>query len=200
MQFPYSPNLNNLIQILGRLPGLGPKSASRIAFYLLESERGEALALADSLRQMAENTRPCDRCGFPKEEESCSFCDDSQRSNESVCIVERPQDILSIEKTGMYGGHYHSLGGLLSPVEGVELEDLRIESLWRRFEADAFGEALLALSPTMEGEATALYLAKKLKEKGIKTMRLSLGIPMGSSIEFADTLSLSRAIAGRIEL
>ncbi len=195
--------LDEVIFHLQKMPGIGQKSAARIAFHLLDMGVSDVNALAQSISDLRNKMFPCGRCGFPistEKDAQCHFCDDKQRNQIQICIVEKPQDILSIEKTGIYQGLYHSIGGLVSPLDGVDLEDLRIESLLQRVRAENISEILFALSPTMEGEATALYIAQQLKtQKQVKTQRLSLGLPMGTSIEYADSITLSRAILSRIE-
>lgn len=191
--------LNHLIQSLSRLPGIGPKSARRIAFHLLETPAEQARELVDAIQNVKEKLKPCNRCAFPIEGELCLFCDDDQREKGQICIVEKSQDILSIEKTGVYHGHYHSLGALLSPLDGIEAADIRFYELMQRIDQGNFSEAVLALNPTTEGEATTHFIAQALKEKGLRTMRISFGLAMGSEIEFADGLSLARSLSGRID-
>jgi recombination protein RecR len=195
----YSPGLLNLIRELKKLPGLGYKSAARIAFHILNMKQEEALSLSEAIRLFRLNTSPCTRCGFPLDEPHCFFCDNPKRDKLQICIVEKAQDILSIEKTAVYRGQYHSLGGVLSPLDGIEINDLRFQELLQRVQVGNFREAILAISPTMQGEATALYIGEKLKEHGIRTLRLSLGLPVGTDLEFADSLTLSRAITSRTE-
>lgn len=195
----FPPELERLVYFLSTLPGVGPKSARRIAFHILNIKKEDALGFADAIRDFVLKTRPCSRCGFPTTGTSCLFCDNPKRNNELICVVEKAQDILNIENTHIYHGHYHVLGGLISPIDGIEIGDLRLKELIFRIEKENFREALLALSPNMEGEVTSLYLGEKLKEKGLKTFRLSLGLPMGADLEFTDSLTLSRAISSSVE-
>jgi len=196
----FPPELKRLIQSLGQLPGIGPKTARRLAFYIMEMPVEQSRVLAQTIENVKEKLKPCPLCAFPVETNQCPFCSNHRRHPEQICIVEKAQDIINIENTGIYQGHYHSLGGLISPLDGIDLASLRYRELLLRLEQNHFQEAIIALNPTTEGEATSLTLSMELKQRGLRTMRISLGLPMGTEIEFADALTLSRALSGRVEL
>jgi len=194
-----TPSLERLIAELSRLPGIGPRSAQRLAFHLLKGPRDRPVALAEALVQMAERLRPCSRCFSFAEDELCPICADPRRDPGLLCVVEEPSAILPIERTHEYRGTYHVLGGALSPIDGVDPDDLRIDELVRRVEAEGVTEVVLATNPTMTGEATALYLADLLRGR-VRLTRLASGLPVGADLEHADELTLGRALLGRREL
>jgi recombination protein RecR len=192
--------INELLAALNTLPGIGPRSAERLALHLVQSEAGAVRQLAQAILNARERIRACPNCGALTEMVPCSICADSRRDAALVCVVERPVDIISIEKSGTYRGKYHVLGGKISPLNGVEPEDLRISDLEKRLGAEPIKEIILALGTDVEGDATSFYLAKRLGAKGVKVTRIAHGLPAGSGLEFADELTLSRALEGRREL
>lgn len=194
------PSLNALITALSRLPGIGPRSAERIALHLVQAEPSEARRLAESIRLARERIQFCDPCGALTETSPCAICSDASRDRSLLCVVERPVDVFNIEKSGVFRGLYHVLGGKISPLDGVEPEDLRIRELEERLKAGAVREVILALSTDVEGDATSYYLAKRLARPGLKISRIAYGLPVGSGLEYADELTLSRALEGRREL
>ena len=185
---------------LGKLPGLGPRSAERLALHLVQSDPGAVKQLAHAIVQARERIRACPVCGALTEEIPCTICADPRREAALVCVVERPVDILSIEKAGTYRGRFHVLGGKISPLNGVDPEDLRITELEVRLASEPIQEIILALSSDVEGDATGYYLAKRLRARGVKVTRIAHGLPAGSGLEFADELTLSQAMEGRREL
>jgi recombination protein RecR len=189
-----------LIGALSKLPGIGPRSAERIALYLVQAESDVAKHLAQTVLTARERVRFCEICGSLTEQSPCSICTDPRREAGLVCVVERPVDILSIEKSGTFHGQYHVLGGKLSPVNGVEPEDLRIAELEKRLAQGRIEELVIALGTDVEGDATSYYLAKRLVRQGLRITRLAHGLPAGTGLEFADELTLSRALEGRREL
>ena len=189
--------ITNLIAALGKLPGIGPRSAERLALFLVQSESSAVRDLANTLVQAREKVKLCSICGALTEHDPCAVCSDARRDGSIVCIVERPTDILSIEKMAGFRGKYHVLGGKISPLNGVEPEDLRIAELEQRMNREPIKELILALSTDVEGDATSFYLAKRWKDKGIKVSRIAYGLPAGSGLEFADEITLSRALEGR---
>jgi recombination protein RecR len=192
--------INELLAALNTLPGIGPRSAERLALHLVQSEIGSVQQLARAILHARERIRSCPNCGSLTEQVPCAICSDSRRDATLVCVVERPVDIISIEKSGTYRGKYHVLGGKISPLNGVEPEDLRIADLEKRLAAEPIKEIILALGTDVEGDATSFYLAKRLGAKGVKVTRIAHGLPAGSGLEFADELTLSRALEGRREL
>jgi recombination protein RecR len=191
----YPPALINLIRELGRLPGVGPKSAQRLAFYLFNQPKEEVQALAQSLLEAQEHLRQCNICFNVTDEEVCSVCSDPKRNGKQICVIEEPSDLLAIERSGEYDGLYHVLGGSLSPMNGIGPDQLTIKSLLGRLEP--IEEVILATATTVEGEATAMYLAKLLSDIGTKTSRIAYGLPVGGNLEYADEVTLGRAIANR---
>jgi recombination protein RecR len=185
---------------LGKLPGIGPRSAERIALHLVQAETGSVRQLAEAILAARERVRFCERCGALTEKSPCQLCEDPRRDSTLLCVVERPVDILSLEKSGTFHGRYHVLGGKLSPLNGVEPEDLRISELEKRLETEPVGEIVIALGTDVEGDATTFYLAKRLARQGRKVTRIAHGLPAGSGLEFADEITLSRALEGRREL
>jgi recombination protein RecR len=194
------PSLNALVTALSRLPGIGPRSAERIALHLVQAEPSEAKRLAETIRLARERVRCCDVCGALTETSPCAICSDASRDRSLLCVVERPVDVFNIEKSGVFRGLYHVLGGKISPLDGVEPEDLRIRELEDRLKPGSVREIILALSTDVEGDATSYYLAKRLARPDLKISRIAYGLPAGSGLEYADELTLSRAIEGRREL
>lgn len=189
--------LVSLIAALNRLPGIGPRSAERIALHLVQSEPGSVQELARTLVAARERVATCSLCGGLTERQPCSICSDARRDGSLLCLVERPVDIISIEKPATFRGRFHVLGGKISPLNGVGPEDLRIAQLEARLSQEPIQEIILALPSDVEGDATSFYLAKMLNAKGVKVSRIAHGLPVGSGLEFADELTLSRAIEGR---
>ncbi len=192
--------INQLLAALNTLPGIGPRSAERLALHLVQSEAGSVRQLADAILRARERIRACDICGALTEQVPCSICADARRDASLVCVIERPVDIISVEKSGTYRGKFHVLGGKISPLNGVEPEDLRIAELEKRLGAEPIKEVILALGTDVEGDATSFYLAKRFAAKGVKVTRIAHGLPAGSGLEFADELTLSHALEGRREL
>ncbi|HET7624162.1 MAG TPA: recombination mediator RecR [Verrucomicrobiae bacterium] len=189
-----------LITALNRLPGIGPRSAERIALHLVQAESGVARQLADTIVRAREKIQFCSICGALTENSPCDICGDSRRDASLVCVVERAVDILSIEKSGTFRGKFHVLGGKISPLDGVEPEDLRIAELEKRLAAEPIREIVIALGTDVEGDATGFYLAKRLARPNLKITRIAHGLPAGTGLEFADELTLSRALEGRREM
>ena len=194
-----SPSVDNLVAQLTRLPGIGSRTAQRLAFHLLSTQKDEALALASAIAEVKERVRFCRECGNLTEEELCGICLDSRRDRTVVCVVEQPVDVISLERTHEYRGLYHVLGGSLSPLDGVEPEHLRIDELLQRVAQGEIREVVLATNPNMTGEATAAYLADRLRDRATVT-RLASGLPVGGDLEYADEVTLGRALAGRREI
>jgi recombination protein RecR len=192
--------ISSLIGALSKLPGIGPRSAERIALHLVQAESGAVKQLAEAMVSARDRVRFCEVCGALTETSPCALCQDSRRDGSLVCIVERPVDIISLEKSGTFRGQYHVLGGKLSPINGVEPEDLRIGELERRLAGQQIKEIVMALGTDVEGDATGYYLAKRLAREGLKITRIAHGLPAGTGLEFADELTLSRALEGRSEL
>ena len=194
-----SPSVDNLVAQLTRLPGIGSRTAQRLAFHILATQKDEAVALAHAIEEVKERVRFCSECGNLTEEELCSICLDTRRDRTVVCVVEQPVDVISLERTHEYRGLYHVLGGSLSPLDGVEPEHLRIDELLRRVATGEITEVVLATNPNMTGEATAAYLADRLRDRATVT-RLASGLPVGGDLEYADEVTLGRALAGRREV
>ena len=193
-------SITSLIAALSKLPGIGPRSAERIALHLVQTESGEVKQLADAILVARERISFCTTCGALTEKSPCPICADARRDGSLLCIVERAVDILSIEKSGTFRGKFHVLGGKISPLDGVEPEDLRIADLEKRLTHEPIKEIIIALSTDVEGDATSFYLAKRLAKSGLKISRIAYGLPAGSGLEFADELTLSRALEGRREM
>lgn len=189
-----------LITALATLPGVGPRSAGRIALHLVQAETSQVQQLAAAILNARERIRFCDVCGALTEKSPCGICDDARRDPALVCVVEKAVDILSLEKSGTYRGKFHVLGGKISPLDGVEPDDLRIADLERRLGTEPIREAIIALGTDVEGDATSHYLAKRLARSGLKISRIGFGLPAGSGLEFADELTLHRALEGRREM
>jgi recombination protein RecR len=193
----YAPAVQDLIDELGRLPGVGPKSAQRIAFHLLKVSKEDALRLARAIAEVKDKVRFCTRCFNVSEDELCSICADPRRDATVVCVVEEPRDLVAVEKTGEFKGRYHVLQGAISPIEGIGPEQLRIRELLERIGGEGIEEAILCTNPNLEGEATALYLGKLIKPLGLRVTRIASGLPVGGDLEYADELTLGRALEGR---
>ena len=194
-----SPAVDNLVAQLTRLPGIGSRTAQRLAFHILQVSKQEALALAEAIQDVKERVRFCRECGNLTEEEVCSICLDARRDHAIICVVEQPVDLISVERTAEYRGLYHVLGGSLSPLDGVEPEHLRIDELMRRVDRNGVREVVLATNPNMTGEATAAYLADRLRGR-VRVTRLASGLPVGGDLEYADEVTLGRALSGRREM
>ena len=192
--------INALIAALGKLPGIGPRSAERIALHLVQAESGSVKQLAESILTAREQVRFCEVCGALADKSTCDLCADPRRDDSVLCLVERPVDIISLEKSAAFRGKYHVLGGKISPLNGVEPEDLRIAELERRLAREPVKEIIIALGTDVEGDATGFYLAKRLAREGLKITRIAYGLPAGTGLEFADELTLSRALDGRREM
>lgn len=193
----FEPPVQRLVDELARLPGIGRKSAQRLAFYLLNAEEADAVRLADAITSMRREVRLCSRCFNVTAEEECSICRDLRRDPTMVCVVERAQDIPVIEKTGEFSGRYHVLGGAISPIEGIGPEQLRTSELLNRVDAESISEVIVATNPTLEGDATAMFLARLLKPLGVTVSRLASGLPVGGDLDYADEITLGRALTGR---
>ena len=192
--------LGRMIDELGRLPGVGPKTAQRLAFYLLRQERAEVEKLAEALLAAKDRVRACSRCFALCEDEVCEICRDARRNPNVICVVEEPKDVFALERTREYRGLYHVLLGTLSPMEGVGPEQLKIAELLRRLQGDAVQEVIIATNPDVEGEATAIYLNRLIKPLGIRVTRLASGLPAGGDLEYADDITISRALGGRRDI
>ena len=195
----FPPAFLSLVENLARLPGVGAKSAQRLAFHILKSEVQLAEGLSKDLGRLHQAVRLCSRCGYLSEGELCAFCKDTRRDPKIICVVEDPRDVDSIEATAEYRGQYHVLMGVLSPLEGVGPEDLRVKELLARI-GEGVEEVVLALDPDVEGDATALYVSRLLKPSGIKCTRLASGLPSGAELDYADPVTLARALQARREL
>ncbi len=193
-------SITTLIAALSRLPGVGPRSAERIALHLVQAETGAVKQLADAIITARERISFCTTCGALTEKSPCPICDDARRDGSLICLVERAVDILSVEKSGTFRGKFHVLGGKISPLDGVEPEDLQITELEKRLATEPIKEVVIALGTDVEGDATSFYLAKRLARAGLRISRIAFGLPAGSGIEFADELTLSRALEGRREM
>lgn len=196
----YEGAIQDLIDELGRLPGVGPKSAQRIAFHVLSADPADVNRLAVALRKVKEQVRFCTTCFNVAEEEQCRVCRDPRRTNEVLCVVEEPKDIVAVERTGEFRGRYHVLGGAINPLEGVGPDNLHIRELLLRLGTGEVKELILATDPNTEGEATATYLALMVKPMGIAVTRLASGLPVGGDLEYADEITLGRAFEGRREV
>jgi recombination protein RecR len=194
-----SPAVDNLVAQLTRLPGIGTRTAQRLAFHILRAPKDEAGALAEAIADVKERVRFCRECGNLTEEETCAICQDARRDQTVICVVEQPVDLVSLERTAEYRGLYHVLGGALSPLDGVEPSDLRIDELMRRVERNGISEVVLATNPNMTGEATAAFLADRLRGR-VRVTRLASGLPVGGDLEYADEVTLGRALAGRRDM
>ena len=189
-----------LVVELGKLPGVGEKTAARLAFHILRAPEADAAALASAISELRAKIRLCSLCWDFTEEDPCTICRDQRRDASLLCVVAHPQDVLAIERTGGYRGRYHVLHGVLSPLEGIGPEDLRVAELVQRCGGGDLREVIVATNPSVEGETTAIYLAKLIRPLGVRTSRIATGVPMGGELEYADRLTLARAIDGRREL
>jgi recombination protein RecR len=196
----YARPVERLITELSKLPSIGPRSAQRIAFHIIRGRREDALGLAEALREVKEQIKPCRRCFNLTEAEECEICRDARRDQSAICVVEDPYDIGPIERTGEYRGLYHVLGGALSPLDGIEPEDLRIAELLERIEKEEIRELVIATNPNTTGEATAMFIAQEVKDLPARVTALASGLPVGGDLEYADEVTLGRAFAGRREL
>ncbi len=196
----YAKPIDQLIESLTRLPGIGRKTASRLAFHILRSSPIEARELAEAILDVKEKIRLCSVCFNLTDEDPCRICHDERRSTELLCVVENPNDLVAIENTGTFNGRYHVLHGAISPLEGIGPEDLKIKELLERIHKEKILEVILATNPTVEGGATSLYLSDLLKPTGKRVTRIAYGIPMGGEIEYSDGMTLSKALEGRREL
>jgi recombination protein RecR len=196
----YSEVIERLMSEFGKLPGIGSRSAERLAFHILKSSKPDALALADAIRDVKTRIRPCSRCFNLTEQEVCSICADPRRDQSSVCVVEQPKDLLAIESTGAYRGVYHVLMGHIAPLEGVEAEDLTIDALLARVKAGGITEVILATNPNIAGDGTSLHVASLLEPAGVKITRLARGLPTGGQIEYANKSILTDALTDRREM
>jgi recombination protein RecR len=189
--------VDRLIDALSRLPGIGPKTASRLTYHLLRVGEEEAVTLAEALAALHRQTIICSRCCNISETDPCEYCSDERRDHDTVCVVEEPLDVVAIENTGSYHGQYHVLHGHISPMERIGPDELRIQPLMRRLESLGTREVIVATNPTLEGDATAIYLSRLIQPLGIAVTRLALGLPRGGDLEYADRVTLSEALAGR---
>jgi len=194
-----SPSVDNLVAQLTRLPGIGTRTAQRLAFHILRASGDEAAALSAAIAEVKERVRFCSECGNLTEDETCAICLDARRDHTVICVVEQPVDVVSLERTAEYRGLYHVLGGALSPLDGVDPGDLRIDELIRRVESNGVAEVVLATNPNMTGEAKAAYLADRLRGR-VRVTRLASGLPVGGDLEYADEVTLGRALSGRREI
>jgi recombination protein RecR len=196
----YAGLVQDLIDELGRLPGIGPKSAQRIAFYLLKLPKEDALRLARVIAEVKDKVSFCERCFNVAEGPECDICRDGRRDTTLLCVVEEPRDIAALEKTQDFRGRYHVLQGAINPIEGVGPDQLRIRELLRRLADEEIAEVILCTNPNLEGDATAMYLTRQLRPLGVKVTRLASGLPVGGDLEYADELTLGRALEGRREV
>jgi len=194
-----SPSIDNLVAQLTRLPGIGSRTAQRLAFHILQVPKQEAIALAEAIHEVKERVRFCRECANLTEEETCAICRDARRDHSVICVVEQPVDLVSLERTAEFRGLYHVLGGSLSPLDGIEPEHLRIDELFDRVSRNGVTEVVLATNPNMTGEATAAYLADRLRGR-VRVTRLASGLPVGGDLEYADEVTLGRAFVGRREM
>ena len=194
---PFGPAVGRLVEEFARLPGIGRKTAERLANYILSVDEPVALQLADAVREVKQSVHRCRKCGNLTDQELCSFCSDSRRDPTVVCIVEQPRDVAALDAAGVYQGSYHVLGGRLAPLEGIGPDDLTIDLLMRRVREDGVREIVMATNPTLEGDGTALYIANLLQDSPVKITRLARGIPTGSVLEFANKEMLADALQGR---
>ena len=196
----YQGAVQDLIDELGRLPGIGPKSAQRIAFHMLEADREDMLRLADAIRTVKDRVRLCSVCFNVSEDEVCSLCRDERRDGSQICVVEESQDVMAMERTRAFQGRYHVLGGAINPIAGIGPEQLHVRELLTRLQDEAVQEVILATDPNLEGEATATYLGRLLGATGIRVTRLASGLPVGGDLEYADEVTLGRAFEGRLHV
>lgn len=201
MAYRFSPAVARLVQALAKLPGIGQKTAQRLAFHILDESREDALALARAIEEACESVRLCSECCNLTEEDPCDLCSSAVRDRRLVCVVENPRDVAAMERIHDYKGLYHVLHGAISPMQDIGPEDIRLKELFQRLQSHGeIEEVILATNPTIEGEATALYIARLLKPSGIKVTRIAHGIPMGAALEYADEVTLARAFQNRQEV
>lgn len=193
----FAPSITRLIDELRRLPGIGQKTAQRLAFYLLRSDREQALALSDAIREAKEKIRECSICNNITDNDPCLFCASATRNKSLICVVEEATNIQAVEKTRQFNGLYHVLGGALSPLQGIGPEQLKIKSLIERLKGGTVEEIIVATNPTAEGEATSVYLSKLIRPLGVRVTRIAMGIPVGSDLEYADEVTMMKAMEGR---
>jgi recombination protein RecR len=196
----YEGPIQDLVDELNRLPGIGPKSAQRLAFYIVKSQADDARRLADAITRAKDRTRFCRECFGVSEGELCRYCSDPSRDPTMVCVVEEPKDVSAVEKAGVVKGRYHVLGGAISPMQGIGPDDLRVQELLDRIGRNGVTEVILAMNPNLEGNATAMYVAGLLKPLGIRVTRLASGLPVGGDLEYADEITLGQALEGRREM
>lgn len=196
----YEGALQDLIDEFGQLPGIGPKSAQRMAIHVLEADEDDVARLVDAINAVRTRVRHCEICGNVTEEPTCSICRDARRDPTKVCVVQEPKDIQAVEAARVFRGCYHVLGGVIDPIHGIGPEQLRIAALMKRLGEGEIAEVILATNPNVEGEATAAYLARMLSTMGIETSRLAMGLPMGADLEYADAVTLGRALEGRLRV
>ncbi len=193
----YEGAVQDLIDELGRLPGVGPKSAQRIAFHLLQADPTDARRLADAITRVKQTVRFCARCFNISEQEQCRICRDTRRTDDLLCVVEEPRDVIAIERTQEFRGRYHVLGGAISPIDGIGPDQLHIKELMARLGSEPISEVILATNPNVEGEATASYLSRLITTLGVRVTRIASGLPVGGDLDYADEVTLGRAFAGR---
>jgi recombination protein RecR len=196
----FSPSVTRLIDELKRLPGIGQKTAQRLAFYLLRADREQAFALSEAIREAKERVRECSICNNITDSDPCVFCASASRNGNIICVVEDATNIQAIEKTRQFSGLYHVLGGALSPLQGIGPDQLKIKSLIERLKNNTVEEIIVATNPTAEGEATSVYLSKLIKPLGVRVTRIAMGIPVGSDLEYADEVTMLKAMEGRRDL
>ncbi|HWH96590.1 MAG TPA: recombination mediator RecR [Baekduia sp.] len=198
----FAPPVQRLVTELGKLPGIGQRTAQRLAFHILRVDPEDATALADAIREVKEKIRPCEICFNLADEARCRICQDERRDGAIICVVEEPSDVIPIERTHEFRGRYHVLGGALSPIDGVDPEDLKVAELYRRVQGGEVREVVIATNPTTTGEATAHHIAAALRERApdVAVTRLASGLPVGGDLEYADEVTLGRAFAGRREI
>ena len=196
----YADAVQAVIDELGRLPGIGPKSAQRLAFHLMKLPTEDTERLTAAIDEMKARVRFCSRCFNVAEAELCPVCVDDRRDASVLCVVEEPRDVVAVERTGEFGGRYHVLGGAISPIEGIGPDQLRVRELLARLDDEGVGEVILATNPNIEGEATAMYLARLLDPLGVEVTKIASGLPVGGDLEYADELTLGRALEGRRKL
>ncbi len=197
--YDFTHPVANLINELRKIPGIGSKSAQRIVFHLLKSDRDKVIALSEAIRDAVDKTSFCTICNNISEYEICEICTAKGRDNTKICVVEEPFNILSIERTGLYRGMYHVLSGNLSPIRGIGPDELKISSLERRLNSEEINEVIIATSPTVEGNATAIYIFDLLKKKNIKITRIAMGLPIGADLDYVDSVTIAKSFEGRIE-
>ncbi|MDI6822610.1 MAG: recombination mediator RecR [Actinomycetota bacterium] len=196
----YVTPVANLIEELSKLPGIGPKSAQRLAFYMLKAPPADVKKLAEAILKVKEKIKFCKICFNVTDEDICQYCRDTPRDRSIICVVEEPRDIVALEKTGEFKGLYHVLHGAISPIEGISPEDIKIGELLKRLKGQEVKEVVIATNPNIEGEATAIYLAKLIKPLGVKVTRIASGLPVGGDLEYADEVTLGKALEGRREM